>query len=85
MVRLRPYRVNVASMTLEQLAERIREQGVPVTAAHLSNVELGHQRASDRLLAAWARALGLAPMDVWQRERAVEPVSIINSDDPAVA
>ena len=68
-VRLRPFRVAVAGMTLERLAERIGEHGVTVTISHLSNVEKGHQRASERLLRAWALALGLNPLDVWQAER----------------
>lgn len=68
-VRLRPFRVAVAGMTLERLTERIAEHGVTVTVSHLSNIECGHQRASERLLRAWALALGLSPLDVWQPER----------------
>lgn len=67
-VRLRPFRV-AAGQTLEQLRARIEEFGVSVTLAHLSNVECGHQRASERLLLAWAYALGLDPLDVWQPAR----------------
>lgn len=68
-VRLRPYRV-VVGLTLEKLRERIAEHGVTVSLAHLSNVECGHQRASERLLVAWSRAIGLDPLDVWQPGRA---------------
>ncbi|MCV2395966.1 helix-turn-helix transcriptional regulator [Actinotalea sp. M2MS4P-6] len=51
--------------TQEQLAGRIVEQGVPITGAGISNVEAGNKQASDRLLTAWARALGVEPLDVW--------------------
>lgn len=75
-VRIRPYRVAVAGLTLEQLAERIGEHGVSVTISHLSNVEKGHQRASERLLRAWALALGLDPLALWQPDRGVNPAVI---------
>jgi transcriptional regulator with XRE-family HTH domain len=64
-VRIRPYRVAVAGMTLEQLAERIAEHGVPVSVPHLSRVERGQENPSERLLRAWSLALGLNPLDVW--------------------
>lgn len=64
-VRLRPFRVAVG-LTLELLAERIAEHGATVTVSHLSNVEKGHQRASEKLLRAWALALGINQLDVWQ-------------------
>lgn len=48
-----------------QLAERIAEQGVEVTNAAISNVESGNKPASDRLLTAWAKALGVEPLNVW--------------------
>lgn len=67
-VRIRPVRV-AAGLTLDQLAERISAQGVAVSGPHLSNVELGRQRASARLLRAWALALGVDPLDVWQPGR----------------
>lgn len=75
MVRLKEVRTKLTTLTQEQLAERIREQGVPITNAGLSNVENGGKPASDRLLTAWARALGLDPLLVWQGplRRPVEP------------
>ena len=48
-----------------QLAERIAEFGVEVTDAGISNVENGNKKASDRLLIAWAKALGVEPLNVW--------------------
>lgn len=59
----------------EQLAERIREHGVPVTGAGISNVESGNKQASDRLLTAWAKALGVEPLNVWHGplRKPVEP------------
>lgn len=52
-------------LTQEQLAERIGEHGVRITGAGISNVESGNKQASDRLLTAWAKALGVQPLDVW--------------------
>lgn len=65
MVRLKDVRRAFTTLTLKQLAERIQEQGVPITEAGLSNVENGNKVASDRLLIAWANALGLDPLNVW--------------------
>lgn len=48
-----------------QLADRIREHGFEITAAGISNVENGNKQASGRLLTAWAKALGVEPLDVW--------------------
>lgn len=62
-VRIRSFRVAVG-LTLEQLAERIEAHGVPVSVPHLSRVERGLERVSDRLLRAWALALGIDPLDV---------------------
>jgi len=50
---------------MQQLADRIGELGVDITEAGISNVENGNKKASDRLLIAWARALGLDPLHVW--------------------
>lgn len=66
MIRLKEVRTKLTTLTQEQLAERIREQGVQITNAGLSNVENGNKVASDRLLTAWANALGLDPLLVWQ-------------------
>jgi transcriptional regulator with XRE-family HTH domain len=64
MVRLKDVRRAFTTLTLKQLAERIKEQGVPITEAGLSNVENGNKVASDRLLIAWSKALGLDPLMV---------------------
>lgn len=63
-VRLRTYR-RLTVGSAERLAARIAEHGVKVHPDHLRNCELGHQRPSERLLNAWALALGLDPLDVW--------------------
>lgn len=65
MIRLKEVRTRLTTLTQEQLAERIREQGVEITGAGVSNVENGNKVASDRLLTAWATALGLDPLLVW--------------------
>lgn len=66
MIRIKEVRTKLTTLTQEQLAERIREQGVQITDAGLSNVENGNKVASDRLLMAWASALGLDPLLIWQ-------------------
>lgn len=75
MVRLKEVRTKLTTLTQEQLAERIREQGVQITDAGLSNVENGNKPASDRLLTAWAVALGMDPLLIWQGplRKPVEP------------
>ncbi|GAA4059585.1 helix-turn-helix transcriptional regulator [Actinomadura miaoliensis] len=65
MVTLRALR-EAHGLTLEQLAERIAEQGVTVDKASLANIELGKRTASRRLIAAHARALRLESVDVYQ-------------------
>ncbi|HEY9370960.1 helix-turn-helix transcriptional regulator [Streptomyces sp.] len=65
MVTLRALR-EAHGLTLEQLAERIAEQGVTVDKASLANVELGNRRASRRLIGAHARALRLESVDIYQ-------------------
>lgn len=54
-------------LTLEQLADRIEEQGAKrPDADSLSNIERGHKRAGLALMTAWAKALGIHPLDVEQ-------------------
>ncbi len=65
MVRIKDLRL-AHGLTMVQLAERIQEQGAPITEAGISNVENGNKKGSDRLLTAWAKALGIEPLDVWQ-------------------
>ncbi len=64
MIRIRDLRL-AHGWSQEQLAKRIAEQGFRITAAGISNVESGNKKASDLLLIAWARALGVQPVDVW--------------------
>lgn len=51
-------------LNIPQLVQRIAEQGVEVTADHISNCELGWKRPSNHLLHAWAKALKIEPVDV---------------------
>jgi hypothetical protein len=51
-------------MNIPALVRRIEEQGVKVTADHISNCELGWKRPSNSLLHAWAKALGITRLDV---------------------
>lgn len=44
-------------MTVAQLVEAIREDGIDVHPDHIRNIELGHKHPSPKLLAAIARAL----------------------------
>jgi transcriptional regulator with XRE-family HTH domain len=64
MVRVKEIRVALG-LSQAQLSERIAEQGVEITDAGISNVENGNKKASDRLLIAWAKALGIEPLNVW--------------------
>jgi len=64
MIRVRDLRL-ARGLTLQQLADRMAEQGVSITESGLSNIEKGHKRASDRVLLAMARALGVEPLNVW--------------------
>ncbi|HWE89879.1 MAG TPA: helix-turn-helix transcriptional regulator [Pseudonocardiaceae bacterium] len=65
MVRLRVLR-DAYGLTAEQLAVRMAELGVPVDRNSLYNIESGAKKPSDRVLDAYARALGVNPLDVWQ-------------------
>lgn len=51
-------------LNIPGLVRRIEEQGVTVTADHISNCELGWKRPSNALLHAWAKALKITPLDV---------------------
>jgi transcriptional regulator with XRE-family HTH domain len=75
MVRIKEVR-SAHGLSQAQLADRIREQGVEISDAGISNVENGNKRASDRLLTAWAKALGIEPLNVWHGplRPPVEPV-----------
>lgn len=64
MIRIKDLRLSLG-LSQGKLAERIAEFGVEVTDAGISNVENGNKKASDRLLIAWAKALGVEPLNVW--------------------
>lgn len=74
MIRIRDLRT-ARGWTMAQLADRIGEHGVRITEAGISNVENGNKKASDRLLTAWALALGVDPMNLWHGplRKSVEP------------
>lgn len=64
MVRIKDLRL-AHGWTMLQLADRIQEQGGQITEAGISNVENGNKQGSDLLLTAWAKALGIDPLNVW--------------------
>lgn len=54
-------------LSVDQLCDRIEPLlGKRPHGDTIRNVELGHKRASTQLMNAWARALGLTPLDVYQ-------------------
>lgn len=54
-------------LSVSQLCDRIEPHlGKRPHEDTIRNVELGHKRASGPLLNAWAKALGLTPLDVAQ-------------------
>lgn len=65
-----PPRVNIRvvremqAITTSGLRDRIAENGVDRTEAHIRGVELGHQNLSPELRAAWAKALGIKASDL---------------------
>lgn len=69
-IRIRDFR-EARSLTISQLVERIKAEGYEAREGQVShdtirNVELGYKAASKPLMTAWAKALGLNPLDVWQ-------------------
>lgn len=46
-----------SEMTVAELVEAIREEGIDVHPDHIRNIELGHKQPSPKLLGAMARAL----------------------------
>lgn len=65
MVRIRDLR-DAHGLTAEQLADRMAELGVRVDRNTIYNIELGAKKPSERVLNAYARALGVNPLNVWQ-------------------
>lgn len=74
MIRIKDLRL-AHNLTLKQLADKIAEHGVAISEGGVSNVETGAKQASDRLLIAWARALGIDDLTVWHGplRKPVEP------------
>lgn len=46
-----------SEMSVSELVEAIREEGIDVHPDHIRNIELGHKQPSPKLLAAIARGL----------------------------
>lgn len=70
-VRIRHYR-EALSISVAELVIRIAEQGVEVHPDTIRNIELGRRGGSEELMAAWSRALGLSPIDIWQAKRRIK-------------
>lgn len=67
-----------AGLSIEQLRDRIEPHlGKRPHGDTLRNIELGRRKASVPLMAAWAKALNVNPLDVHQpdNDRATEAVS----------
>lgn len=64
-VRIRDFR-KARGLNIPTLVERIAAYGIVVHKATISNIELGYKRGSEELMNAWARALGLDPIDIYQ-------------------
>lgn len=73
LVTLRTLR-EVVGLTSPQLAERIAEHGFDIHPDSILNVELGRKGASGPLLAAWAKAYGAVPGDIWPKPDLVTKV-----------
>lgn len=69
-------------LTSPMLAEKIRERGVKVDPDHILSVELGHKRASNALLAAWAGVLRINHRDIKQ---AAEIREMVTADENGAA
>lgn len=65
MVRIRALR-DAYGLTAEHLADRMAELGVPIDRNSLYNIERAAKKPSNRVLDAYARAVGVNPLDVWQ-------------------
>lgn len=64
-VSLRVFR-EARGLTLADLAALIAEQGHNVTPDALSNIEIGRKPASEALMLAWSRALGIKRIHIRQ-------------------
>jgi transcriptional regulator with XRE-family HTH domain len=74
------------ALSLERLADRVRELGVPITAASLSRIERGLQPYEQRKLEAIAIALGCEPSDLLMRtptsKSQIELLSVVKQLKP---
>lgn len=63
-------------LSIAQLCDRIEANGLDKRPHEdtIRNVELGHKRASQPLMSAWAKALGMTVLDVVQPAPAGEKV-----------
>jgi transcriptional regulator with XRE-family HTH domain len=67
-IRIRDLR-EAHGLSVNGLIERIAENGVDgVHPDTIRNIELGYKRASKPLMTAWAKALGISSLNVWQPE-----------------
>jgi transcriptional regulator with XRE-family HTH domain len=66
-VRIRDFREGLG-ITVQSLVDRILAEGYEsnLHPDTIRNVELGYKSASRPLLIAWAKALGVNPLDVYQ-------------------
>lgn len=64
MIRMKDVRL-LLGLSQVQVTDRMAEHGVEMSGAGLSNIENGNKKASDRVLIAWAKALGIDPLNVW--------------------
>lgn len=83
-VSLRVFREHLG-ITLQQLAADIREQGVPITADGLNNVELGRKPGSEALMLAIARALNIKRLHIRQGSDIRQWVRAVDQPEPAFA
>jgi transcriptional regulator with XRE-family HTH domain len=67
-------------LTSVTLAAKIAERGVKVDPDSLLSVELGHKRASNALLVAWAGVLQINPRDIRQAAELRELVGEAEND-----
>jgi hypothetical protein len=70
-------------LTMDQLAERIRAQGVEFSKVGVNNVELGHRNASPTVLRAWAKALGVDAMHIRQSPEMLAWLAAVQADEDA--
>jgi transcriptional regulator with XRE-family HTH domain len=64
MIRMKDARL-LLGLSQVQVTDRMAEHGIEMSVGGLSNIENGNKKASDRVLIAWAKALGIDPLNVW--------------------